>query len=110
MQSECGMCGARRAICSVRSSGCDGVNRTCSHRIKYGQTMSKRPRESELSKDLLLGFARQGDFATILKAVDCVPIDNAVLHEIWNECTATMLRKSHDFDKSRAQYLAELKK
>jgi hypothetical protein len=74
--------------------------------------MSKRPRESEPnpSKELLLGLARKGDFVNLLTAIECVTIDSAVLHEILCECTAAMLRMSHDFNTHHAQFVAELKK
>ncbi len=68
--------------------------------------MSKRPRESEL----LLGLARKGDFANLSIALDCVAIDDALLHEILNECFAAMLRLAHEFDTARAQFVADLKK
>ena len=71
--------------------------------------MKKRLREDTAAEDVLVDFARNGDFANLQKFLICnSKLGSAVMHNLSRECTATIERNNAAFDSTRAEFLREL--
>jgi hypothetical protein len=71
--------------------------------------MKKRPRFD--LEEHLINLAKSGDWAKLDDALKLSPkIEAAVAGKVFVECVATMARNNEQFDKQRAEFVAQLQR